>query len=403
MMTGRLRVLPMLLLVLSGCLLMAWVAHFWITDRLGVLRLLYPAQAVFARASLRCSPGSPLWLERVVRRAIDKHGALSNQVAYADALGRVHHCESGWQGRVLLSPKVAPETRYRFASLSKLFTADAILQQAAQGRLKLDDRLIDWLPELTTAQDERVRLITLHHLLTHQAGFDRLRSPDPMFKNRHRPWCPYETVRMNELHLDFAPGERYAYSNLGYCLLGVVLERITGEPFRQWLMRQYALEEAGIRFVDGEFFADEVRYDFRNSPIYGEWYSRLFDFRALSSSAGLSGNARALVRQLHAMLQRQSFNLISDELPVDCDTTVARSCFGYAFYPLNRPGESFRIHVQAGLLYGVSALAVADSERGVLVWLGNGMSRGLEGGTHSMAEHVLELLTTHYRQAVMDE
>src|SRR5690606_38280416 len=128
--------------------------------------------------------------------------------------------------------------------------------------------------------------------------FDRLRTPDPMSLHRTKPWCPYSTSRLSTLRLDFAPGERYAYSNVGYCLLGMILERVTGTPYRQWIEREYRLKQAGIRFVDTSFYADEVRYDFRNSNLYGESYSNYFDFYALSSSAGLSGSALALAENV---------------------------------------------------------------------------------------------------------
>jgi D-alanyl-D-alanine carboxypeptidase len=246
--------------------------------------------------------------------------------------------------------------------------------------------------------------VTVEHLLMHKAGFDRLRSVEPMFVHGQRPLCPYDIGRLAHMRLDFSPGERSAYSNLGYCLLGVILERVAGEPYRVFMSREYGLDEAGIHFVDGEFFVDEVGYDFRNSDVYGEGYSRYFDFYAISSSAGLSGSAAALAQAVRSMVLRETFSLTSAIVSPRCDRTALRSCYGYAFFTLGRPGEEFHIHVQPGLLYGVSALTVVDSEGGVLVWLGNGMPVAGEMVGDDMTIYLLGVLADYYSgQPPMDK
>ncbi|CAD5107955.1 hypothetical protein PSEWESI4_02238 [Pseudomonas carbonaria] len=391
---------PVLLLLVGGVLVVSTVAHFWITDRLGISRAFYSVEAVSTRWSINCSAGSPDWMHDAVRRAIGDNYSLSNQLAYIDWGGHLHHCESGWLRGMLTSPRLNHEHRFRYASTTKLFTADTILKLVDAGQLSLDDRLVDLLPEIGPVVDGRLASVTIEHLLMHRAGFDRIRSPDPMFLDGQRPWCPYNIGQLARMRLDFAPGERQVYSNLGYCLLGMVIERVTGESYRAWVSREYALDDADIRFVDGGFFDDEVSYDFRNSDVYGEWYSKYFDFNALSSAAGLSGSAEALARVVRGMVLRSSLNLTSYDVSPDCDETVLRSCYGYAFYKLRKPKRDFYIHVQPGFLYGMSAVALVDSKGGVLVWLGNGMPRAGDAVGDNMTVHLLDVLTDHYaRQA----
>lgn len=126
---------------------------------------------------------------------------------------------------------VTPDTRFRLASVSKQFTAAAILLLVQDGRLSLDDPLRRWLPGLPPATDG----ITLHHLLSHTSGLvdyeDLL--PDA-FEGQVQD---ADVLRLLEGvdRLDFAPGSAYRYSNSGYVLLGLVVERASGMDFPGFL------------------------------------------------------------------------------------------------------------------------------------------------------------------------
>lgn len=379
------------------CLLALTIAlvHFVTTDRLGVLRALYPAEASLAKLSTRCSPGAPAWLSDLLDYTVDQQSSLANQVAFIAPDGSIHRCEGGWQGALLLSPRVDQSTRFRYASLSKLFTADAVLARVDAGTFTLSSHLVELLPELSSLKDERLRSVTIEQLLRHSWGFDRLKSADPMTTYQVKPWCPGDLSPLAELKLDFAPGERYAYSNLGYCLLGVVLERAAGKPFRALLAEEYNLDGLGMRFIDGPYLNDEVRYDFRNSNFYGESYYQYFDFRALSSAAGLSGSAVPLAQSIKRMLNRSSLNILSAQIDSDCDHGQHGNCYGFAVSPYRRH-EGLTLYMQGGLLFGAASEAVADSRGGVTVWLGSGM--GLDPGQKSaeFLSHLYGLLDNYY-------
>src|SRR5690606_1208709 len=217
--------------------------------RLAVLRTLFPLQAQPVIWSGKCSDEAPSWMPELLGRATSLLMSPASQMAYISPTGELHHCENGWKADMFLSPLVDTSTRYRYASVSKLFTADAVLSLVRQGHLSLDTTLQDLFSDLPPPHDPRVAQIRVVDLLTHRGGFDRLRSEDPVFKHHHRSWCPYDLSELSRLRLDFTPGERYAYSNLGYCLLGQVVERVTGMDFRDFLEEQYELSQYGIRFV----------------------------------------------------------------------------------------------------------------------------------------------------------
>ncbi len=148
---------------------------------------------------------------------------------------------------------------FRIASLSKSVTAVAVLQLLHTSRLKLDTPAFPLLPELQPAEpdkeDPRIKQITIGHLLHHAAGWDRDKSFDPMFRSRwiarrleiDRPPSPREITRfMLGQPLDFEPGTRMAYSNFGYCVLGRIIEKLSGISYTDYVQR-HVLAPIGIK------------------------------------------------------------------------------------------------------------------------------------------------------------
>ena len=145
-----------------------------------------------------------------------------------------------------------PETLFRIASVSKPITAVAVMKLVEEKRLSLDTRaftLLGLKPVLADGRklDARLERITINHLLHHTAGWDRDKSGDPMFRSAKiakatgtpAPAPPEAIVRfMLGQPLDTDPGSHYAYSNFGYCVLGRVIEKITGLPYERYLREQ---------------------------------------------------------------------------------------------------------------------------------------------------------------------
>jgi len=136
----------------------------------------------------------------------------------------------------------------RIASVSKLVTAAGIMKLRDEGKLQLDDRLFGEggiLNEYDSIiRDRRYNLITIENLLRHEGGFSQ-KGGDPMFENR----CGLnnEELLHRELsrRLAFCPGTAMEYSNLGFLLLSMAIEKITGEDYESWTKRNI-LEPAGI-------------------------------------------------------------------------------------------------------------------------------------------------------------
>lgn len=165
----------------------------------------------------------------------------------------------GWADREKQIP-VRPESLFRIASLSKPLTAVAVLRLVEAGRLDLDARAFELvkLEPLSSARarpDRRLAQITIRQLLHHTAGWDRDRSFDPMFRSREiarvagepPPAGPQAIIRyMLGRKLDFEPGTRYAYSNFGYCVLGRLIEAVSGLSYERFVQEKL-LAPIGIR------------------------------------------------------------------------------------------------------------------------------------------------------------
>jgi N-acyl-D-amino-acid deacylase len=139
---------------------------------------------------------------------------------------------------------VQPDSRFRIASISKPMTAAAILTLVDRGKLTLDTKAFELLSDLKpvpgAAVDPRLGSITVRQLLEHRGGWDRGASFDPMFRTREaaaaldvQPPGSCTTILrwMLGFPLDFTPGTKTVYSNFGYCVLGRIIERVTGMPY----------------------------------------------------------------------------------------------------------------------------------------------------------------------------
>jgi D-alanyl-D-alanine carboxypeptidase len=162
-----------------------------------------------------------------------------------------------------------PSGKFRIGSLTKQFTAAAILQLAERGRLALDDRIARHFPEAPAAWTE----VTLFHLLTHTSGIPSYTSLPHFFaQEARRDRTPRELIALTEkLPLDFPPGSAFKYNNGAYVILGHVIELLTGQSYEAYL-RQNILDPLGLNATGYEhveaLLPERVRgYRFKNGKI----------------------------------------------------------------------------------------------------------------------------------------
>lgn len=129
---------------------------------------------------------------------------------------------------------VTEETMFAIGSITKQFTSACILLLAEEGKLSVNDKVAKYYPNLTRAND-----ITLLDLMNHVSGYPDYYPLDFVDRRMLKMIAIDEVIRQyGTTKLDFEPGTRYSYSNTGYLILGRVVEKVSGEPFGQFLSRR---------------------------------------------------------------------------------------------------------------------------------------------------------------------
>jgi CubicO group peptidase (beta-lactamase class C family) len=146
----------------------------------------------------------------------------------------------GLQGK---SPDVPVdhETTYHWASCTKTLTGIAIMQLRDRGLLSLDDPLTKYIPELAAVHDPfgPISQITIRHVMSHSGGFRAATWP---WRDDDKAWQPFEPTQWSQIvamlpytEVEFAPGSRFSYSNLGVIFLGEIIERLSGDPYQVYM------------------------------------------------------------------------------------------------------------------------------------------------------------------------
>ena len=139
----------------------------------------------------------------------------------------------------------APDTKFRLGSITKQFTAMLTMQLVEQGKIKLDGKITDYLPDYRKDIGEKV---TVHHLLTHTSGIPSYTDQPGFFDNVSRN--PYKVSEFVKKYasgdLQFEPGSKFSYNNSGYFLLGAIIEQVTGKSYEQ-VLRENILDPAGMK------------------------------------------------------------------------------------------------------------------------------------------------------------
>ncbi|MCW1097415.1 beta-lactamase family protein [Streptomyces sp. RS2] len=202
---------------------------------LGVATLL-TAEVVPAIAQ----PAAPSPAEQLRRdtKAIHALGVSGVQARVIAPAGRQSVATSGTADLNTGRP-VSSSGYFRMASTSKTMVATVVLQLEAEGRLSLDDTVDHWLPGVVRGNGNDGSQVTIHHLLQHTSGIrDALpgyTTPEEYYQQRHIIYEPKQLVDLAMAHEpeDFVPGKGWAYSNTGYVLLDMIIQKATGHPAHQ--------------------------------------------------------------------------------------------------------------------------------------------------------------------------
>jgi CubicO group peptidase (beta-lactamase class C family) len=291
---------------------------------------------------------------------------------------------------VELQVPVKPETIFQSGSMGKQFTATAIMMLVEEGKVSLDDPLTKYFPEAPPAWKN----VKIRHLLSHTGGFTDY--PDKF--DFRRDYTEDELLRIVEAQaLSFPPGSNWAYSNLGYLTLGILIHRVTGQFYGDFLhdcifqplgMGTRIISEAdivpnraaGYRLVKGELKNQEWVSPTLNTTADGALYFNILDL-AKWDAALYTGK----------LLKRSSLDQMWTPVTLN-DGKPNSDHYGFAWFINDAGGHRVIEHGGAWQGFTTNISRYVDDQLTVVV-----LTNLEGGGPSSIAHHVAGL----YLPAVM--
>ncbi|WP_324940378.1 serine hydrolase domain-containing protein [Phenylobacterium sp.] len=195
------------------------------------------------------TPAESAQVDQIVAAALAQAGTPSASVAVVRD-GQIAFAKAYGLRRIETHEAATADTRYRAASVSKQFTAAAVLMLADQGKFSLDDPLSRYLPELGAANHATIR-----QALSHTAGFPEFWTVDYVTPEKRTVTTPQAIVdRWGAEPPDFQPGSKFHYSNTNYVILGRLVEKVSGKPLDAFLQEHIfrPLSMTSAEDVDGK-------------------------------------------------------------------------------------------------------------------------------------------------------
>ena len=204
---------------------------------------------------------------------------------------------------------VTDTSKFQLASVSKQFTAAAVLKLYQEGKINLDSSLTTYIPELPYEE------VKIRHLLTHKAGF-----PSYMWtiaRHWHKPSTPVnedlvEMLSEHPVSLRFEPGQKFNYSNTGYCLLASVVERVSGLSFDEFMKNRF-FEPLNM---DDTFAFSSAKHSYTPDMVKGYRYNGYnYNLVKLNLMDGTYGDKGIYATATDMVKWAESFrkNLVLDE------------------------------------------------------------------------------------------
>ena len=269
---------------------------------------------------------------------------------------------------------VTPDTLFEIGSISKSFTAICLLQLHEAGKLDFQQPISKYLPWFTVKT--KYEPITVHHLLTHTSGLPRDRDDIPS--------SPFQAAALSERETGYAPGQKYAYSNIGFQTLGYLLEELEGRPSYD-VVRSRIIEPLGMKSTETSI-RQEMRaklatgympfYDDRpENPADGLVETTYGDYGAgdgaiSSTPADLAAYVRMLLNHgagpRGRLISEESFQLLTQRtVPTDAH---GKEFYGYGMRIWEQEGHTLIGHGGGMLGYTSSIKGDLDAGLGVVVF-----------------------------------
>jgi len=188
-------------------------------------------------------------IDKLATETLSKTGVPSASIAVVKG-GQVVYVKAYGDARLEPRTHAAPEMRYSIGSISKQFTAAAILLLQEQGKLSLDDKVAKFIPDLTRANE-----VSIRQLLSHTSGYQDYWPQDYVMPMMLEPVTAQKILDLwARKPLDFDPGTKWQYSNTNYVIAGLIIEKASGMPLLKFLSERVfvPLEMKSVANIDQE-------------------------------------------------------------------------------------------------------------------------------------------------------
>jgi D-alanyl-D-alanine carboxypeptidase len=332
------------------------------------LLILFLAAATVTSAS-QPDPAAPAWARIAEFATARMREANTPGLALAvTSRDRLLHVATFGFSNLHAKRSLTPDTLFEIGSISKSFTSVALLQLRAEGRFDPHAPITKYLPWFKVKSS--FAPITGHHLMTHTSGLPRDRDDVPSSR--------YQAYAVRQREAGYLPGVRYAYSNVGYQVLGYALESIANKPYTE------VINERILRPLGMSASAAQFTHAMRLKLAVG--YQRLYDDRPthsahplvpatwleyaagdgsiVSTPADMAAYARMLLNRgagPHGsrILLEDGFKALTQR----GITSAEKTWYGYGMITSERDGRTLLSH--SGGMVGYASMLVADPEAGV--------------------------------------
>jgi CubicO group peptidase (beta-lactamase class C family) len=203
-----------------------------------MLRMLYTTVIATIALLFLCSAPMPCAAQQAIATRVDEYVTSEMQKERIPGLslavikdGQIILAKGYGLANVELQVPAKPETVFQSGSMGKQFTATAVMMLVEEGKLSLDDKITKYFTDAPASWQN----ITVRHLLTHTAGT----TDYPRDFDLRRDYTEAELLRRAQaIPLTFQPGEKWSYSNLGYVVLGILIHKVSGEFYGDFLQER---------------------------------------------------------------------------------------------------------------------------------------------------------------------
>lgn len=263
---------------------------------------------------------------------------------------------------------VDKDSVFEIGSLSKTFTAIGILILQQEGKLSVNDKLSKYFPQYQYGND-----MTIKNLLQHTSGLHELTDIEPFAGNRAKSWTPYQLTNMILAEpLDFMPGQKSIYSNSNFILLGVIIEKVSGMSFADFLKERICTplgmthtrlgsnSDIILKRVSGYEFTSDGLKNAESEALSGPYSSGA----VLSTPSDFIKLAK--VFKAEALLNKKSVEEMTSPARLNNGSIAEGKIFTYG-YGLDMLKTTYFIPAKTGGIAGFNAFFVYEPKSGVMI------------------------------------